>query len=59
MSSSNCPDKPSVVIWALDLYGTLIKVRLIDHREPLFLDATGTAKLERFALQYKGADTAP
>lgn len=46
--------KPINLLIIMDLSGTFLKIRLLDHREPLFLDAAGTLKLERFAAQYKG-----
>lgn len=46
--------KPINVLIIMDLSGNFLKLRLLEHREPLFLDAAGTQKLERFASQYKG-----
>ncbi len=46
--------KPINVLILTDLSGNFLRVRLLDHREPLFLDSGGTQKLERFASQYKG-----
>ena len=46
--------KPINVLIHTDLSGNFLRVRLLDHREPLFLDSSGTQKLERFASQYKG-----
>ena len=46
--------KPINLLILIDLSGNFIRVRLLDHKEPLFLDSSGTQKLERFASQYKG-----
>ncbi len=46
--------KPINVLILTDLSGNFLRIRLLDHREPLFLDSGGTQKLERFASQYKG-----
>ena len=49
--------KPINVLIIMDVSGNFLKIRLLDHREPLFLDSAGSLKLERFALQYKGLST--
>lgn len=49
--------KPINLLIIMDLSGNFLKVRLLDHKEPLFLDSAGTLKLERFAAQYKGLST--
>ena len=49
--------KPINLLIILDVSGHFLKIRLLDHREPLFLDSAGTQKLERFASQYKGLST--
>ena len=49
--------KPINLLMIMDLSGNFLKVRLLDHREPLFLDSAGSLKLERFASQYKGLST--
>ena len=46
--------KPINVLILIDLSGNFLRIRLLDHKEPLFLDSAGTQKLERFASQYKG-----
>lgn len=46
--------KPINLLIIMDVSGNFLKIRLLDHREPLFLDSAGTLKLERFASQYKG-----
>lgn len=46
--------KPINLLILIDLSGNFLRVRLLDHKEPLFLDSSGTQKLERFASQYKG-----
>jgi transcriptional regulator of nitric oxide reductase len=46
--------KPINLLILIDMSGNFIRVRLLDHKEPLFLDSSGTQKLERFASQYKG-----
>ena len=46
--------KPINLLIIMDLAGNFLRVRLLDHKEPLFLDSAGTLKLERFASQYKG-----
>ncbi len=49
--------KPINLLIIMDLSGNFLKVRLLDHKEPLFLDTAGVLKLERFAAQYKGLST--
>ncbi len=49
--------KPINLLIIIDLSGNFLKVRLLDHREPLFLDSAGNLKLEKFASQYKGLST--
>lgn len=49
--------KPINLLIIMDVSGNFLKIRLLDHREPLFLDSAGTLKLERFAAQYKGLST--
>ena len=46
--------KPINLLILIDLSGNFLRIRLLDHKEPLFLDSAGTQKLERFASQYKG-----
>jgi hypothetical protein len=46
--------KPINLLIMIDLSGNFLRIRLLDHKEPLFLDSAGTQKLERFASQYKG-----
>ena len=46
--------KPINLLIIMDVSGNFLKIRLLDHREPLFLDSAGNLKLERFASQYKG-----
>ena len=46
--------KPVNILVVIDLAGRLLSARLIDHKEPIFLDAYGTSKLTEFAAQYKG-----
>ena len=46
--------KPINLLIQIDLSGNFLRIRLLDHKEPLFLDSAGTQKLERFASQYKG-----
>ena len=46
--------KPVNILVVMDLAGRLLSARLIDHKEPIFLDAHGTSKLTEFAAQYKG-----
>ena len=46
--------KPINLLILIDLSGNFFRIRLLDHKEPLFLDSAGTQKLERFASQYKG-----
>ena len=46
--------KPINLLIQIDLTGNFLRIRLLDHKEPLFLDSAGTQKLERFASQYKG-----
>lgn len=44
--------KPINVLVAMDLTGTFIDLRLLEHREPFFSNPTGTARLQNFVLQY-------
>lgn len=46
--------KPINILVVMDLSGRLLSARLLDHKEPIFLDAYGTGKLTEFAAQYKG-----
>lgn len=46
--------KPVNILVVIDLAGRVLSARLIDHKEPIFLDAYGTSKLAEFAAQYKG-----
>ena len=46
--------KPVNILVVIDVAGRLLSARLIDHKEPIFLDAYGTSKLTEFAAQYKG-----
>ncbi len=46
--------KPINILVVVDLSGRLLSARLLDHKEPIFLDAYGTGKLTEFAAQYKG-----
>ncbi len=46
--------KPINILVVMDLSGRLLGARLLDHKEPIFLDAYGTGKLTEFAAQYKG-----
>ncbi len=46
--------KPINILVVIDLSGQLLSARLLDHKEPIFLDAYGVAKLTEFAAQYKG-----
>jgi hypothetical protein len=46
--------KPVNILVVIDLAGRFLSARLIDHKEPIFLDAYGTSKLTEFAAQYKG-----
>ena len=46
--------KPVNILVVMDLSGRLLSARLLDHKEPIFLDAYGTGKLTDFAAQYKG-----
>lgn len=46
--------KPINILVVVDLSGQLLSARLLDHKEPIFLDAYGVAKLTEFAAQYKG-----
>ena len=49
--------KPINLLIIMDLSGNFLRLRLLDHKEPLFLDSAGTLKLEQFASQYKGLST--
>lgn len=44
--------KPINVLVAMDLSGTFIDLRLLEHREPFFSNPTGTARLGNFVSQY-------
>ena len=46
--------KPINILVVIDLSGRLLSSKLIDHKEPIFLDSYGNAKLTEFAAQYKG-----
>jgi ferredoxin len=46
--------KPINILVVIDLSGRLLSAKLIDHKEPIFLDSYGNAKLTEFAAQYKG-----
>lgn len=46
--------KPVNILVVIDLSGRLLSAKLIDHKEPIFLDSYGTSKLTEFAVQYKG-----
>ncbi len=46
--------KPINLFVVIDLDGNYLDVRLLDHREPLFRSASGTAKLAEFTAQLKG-----
>ena len=46
--------KPVNILVVIDLSGRLLSAKLIDHKEPIFLDSYGTSKLTEFAAQYKG-----
>ena len=46
--------KPINILVVIDLSGRLLSAKLMDHREPIFLDSYGTSKLTEFAAQYKG-----
>ena len=44
--------KPIDVLVAIDMTGTFLDLRLVDHKEPFFNNVTGTGKLTNFAAQY-------
>ena len=44
--------KPIDVLVAMDLTGSFIDLRLVDHKEPFFNNPTGTARLGTFTAQY-------
>ncbi|MFM8468336.1 MAG: 4Fe-4S binding protein [Oxalobacteraceae bacterium] len=44
--------KPIDVLVAMDLTGSFIDLRLVDHKEPFFNNPTGTARLGAFTAQY-------
>jgi transcriptional regulator of nitric oxide reductase len=44
--------KPIDLLVAMDLSGSFIDLRLIDHKEPFFNNPTGTARLGTFTAQY-------
>ncbi len=44
--------KPIDILVAMDLTGAFMDMRLIEHKEPFFNNATGTAKLADFTAQY-------
>ncbi|MEO0315132.1 MAG: hypothetical protein RI928_1588 [Pseudomonadota bacterium] len=44
--------KPIDLLVAMDLSGSFIDLRLIDHKEPFFNNPTGTARLATFTAQY-------
>ncbi len=46
--------KPINLLVAIDPAGKFLDVRLISHKEPLFMSEAGTDLLARFADQYKG-----
>lgn len=46
--------KPLNILVVIDLSGRLLSAKLIDHKEPIFLDNYGNSKLVEFAAQYKG-----
>ncbi len=46
--------KPINMLVAIDPAGRFLDVRVLDHHEPLFRSAAGTALLSEFAHQYKG-----
>ena len=46
--------KPINILVVIDLSGRFLSARLLDHKEPIFLDSYGTSKLTEFAAQYKG-----
>ena len=46
--------KPINMFVLLDLRGRFIDIKLLDHREPIFLRPEGTAKLQAYAAQHKG-----
>jgi len=46
--------KPVNILVVIDLSGRLLSAKLMDHKEPIFLDSYGTSKLTEFAAQYKG-----
>ena len=46
--------KPINILVVIDLSGRLLSAKLIDHKEPIFLDSYGNSKLTEFAAQYKG-----
>ncbi len=46
--------KPIDLLVVMDLSGNFLSVRLIEHKEPIFFDSYGTAKLADFAAQYSG-----
>ncbi len=46
--------KPIDLLVVMDLSGNFLSVRLIEHKEPIFFDSYGTAKLTEFAAQYSG-----
>ncbi len=46
--------KPINILVVIDVAGRLVSAKLMDHKEPIFLDSYGTAKLAEFAAQYKG-----
>lgn len=46
--------KPINILIVIDLSGHLLSARLLDHKEPIFIDPYGNSKLADFAAQYKG-----
>lgn len=46
--------KPINILVVIDLSGRFLSARLLDHKEPIFLDSYGISKLTEFAAQYKG-----
>ncbi len=44
--------KPIDVLVAMDLTGSFIDLRLVDHKEPFFNNPTGTTRLGTFTAQY-------
>ena len=46
--------KPINLLVYVDLQGQFLDVRLLSHREPIFLSAKGTAQLAAFSAQYNG-----